>query len=302
METYFDCGMKANAAFAALPFLWYYDYTKDEDFLRDVAYPYLREVVDFWDEYLQINPETGKYTVYESSAKRELERFERYKPGIGRGVRHKNISRNNTYERDARRGRGKREKWNDILENMSHLPTTEYNGKTVFKEADNRPEMATEGVGDNPVNMQSIYPGGLIGLDSDPELLQTARNSLEAMDSWNQGNAFANIFVMGARVGWPASDLMNKLKERLEMIKAPNLTYQSDGHGLEGAGAIEALNSMLMQSTEGVLRFFPVWPADREANFTRMRGGRGVLGKRRSEGRSYPVRRDLQRKRRGRVR
>ena len=271
METYFDCGMKSNAAFAALPFLWYYDYTKDEDFLRDVAYPYLREVVDFWDEYLQINPETGKYTVYESSARESWSGSNDINPVLDVAfvtrIYQEIIPMSETLGVDEDR----REKWNDILENMSPLPTTEYNGKTVFKEADNRPEMATEGVGDNPVNMQSIYPGGLIGLDSDPELLQTARNSLEVMDSWNQGNAFANIFVMGARVGWPASDLMNKLKERLEMIKAPNLTYQSDGHGLEGAGAIEAINSMLMQSTEGVLRFFPVWPADHEANFTRMR-------------------------------
>ena len=165
----------------------------------------------------------------------------------------------------------RREKWQDILENLSPIPTMEYNGKTVFKEAENREEIATYGLGDNPVNLQGIFPGDNVGLGSDKELLETALNSLDIMNSWNQGNAFANIFVMGARVGWPAQDLMNKMKSRISSIRQPNLTYQSDGHGIEGAGALEAINSMLMQSNEGILRFFPVWPQSKDASFTRMR-------------------------------
>ncbi len=119
--------------------------------------------------------------------------------------------------------------------------------------------------------MQNIFPGDNIGLDSDPELLEIARNSLRVMNSWNQGNAFANIFVMGARVGWPAEDLMDKMKKRIKAVRQPNLTYQSNGHGIEGAGVIEAINSMLMQSHEGVLRMFPVWPEWHDAKFRHMR-------------------------------
>lgn len=68
METYFDCGMKANAAFAAIPFTWYYNYTQDPEFLEKTAYPYLKAVADFWDAYLQKDP-SGRYVVYESSAR-----------------------------------------------------------------------------------------------------------------------------------------------------------------------------------------------------------------------------------------
>lgn len=270
METYFDCGMKSHAAFAAIPFCWYYNYTQDIDFLRDTAYPYLIEVANFWDEFLQ-KDSSGRYVIYDSSARESWNGSNDVNPVIDiafvRNLYKNIIPMSETLGVDEDR----REKWQDILDNLSPLPTMEYNGKTVFKEAENRDEISTYGLGDNPVNMQGIFPGDNVGLDSDPELLETAINSLDVMNSWNQGNAFANIFVMGARVGWDAQDLMNKIKSRVSAIKQPNLTYQSDGHGLEGTGVIEAINSMLMQSHEGVIRFFPVWPKTKDAEFVRMR-------------------------------
>ena len=48
-----DWGQRSDAAFAALNFIWHYQYTQDIDFLRTTAYPYLREVVQFWEDYLK---------------------------------------------------------------------------------------------------------------------------------------------------------------------------------------------------------------------------------------------------------
>lgn len=270
METYFDCGMKSHAVFATIPFSWYYNYTLDKDFLRDTAYPYLIAVADFWDEYLQ-KDSTGRYVVYESSARESWSGSNDINPVLDiafvRNLYTNLIPMSEKLGIDEDR----HAKWQDILDNLSPLPTMEFNGRTVFKEADNRQEISTYGLGDNPVNMQGIFPGDNVGLGSTTALLETALNSLDTMNSWNQGNAFANIFVMCARVGWPAQDLMNKIKSRVSSIKQPNLTYQSDNHGLEGAGVLEAINSMLMQSHEHILRFFPVWPKTKDASFVRMR-------------------------------
>ncbi len=270
METYFDCGLQSNAVFAAIPFIWYYRYTLNREFLKNTAYPYLREVADFWDSYLQKDGK-GRYVVYESSARESWSGSHDTNPCVDLAFL-KNLYANllpmsETLGVDE----GRRAKWRDILEHLSPLPTTDYMGLTVFRECENRPEISTDGPGDNPVNMLSIYPGGNVGLDSDPQLLQTARNSLKVMSSWDQGNAFANIFVMAARVGWPAEDLMERMKKRIRKIRQPNLTYQSDGHGLEGVGALEAVNSMLLQSQEGILRLFPVWPKGHDAKFKNMR-------------------------------
>ena len=48
------------------------------------------------------------------------------------------------------------------------------------------------------------------------------------------------------------------------------------GGGIEQAGATEAVNSALLQSQEGFLRFFPMWPANESASFTTLRA-RGAL-------------------------
>ena len=60
-----DWGQRSDAAFAALNFIWHYQYTQDADFLRTNAYPYLREVGDFWEDYLKL--ENGRYVIYNDS-------------------------------------------------------------------------------------------------------------------------------------------------------------------------------------------------------------------------------------------
>ena len=44
----------------------------------------------------------------------------------------------------------------------------------------------------------------------------------------------------------------------------------SVGGGIETAGSIEAIDSMLLQHEGGVLRVFPDWPADKNVAFTRL--------------------------------
>src|SRR2546423_9868639 len=43
---------KSNGMFAALPSLWYYEYTQDQNFLKNQLYPNLRAVDEFYRDYL----------------------------------------------------------------------------------------------------------------------------------------------------------------------------------------------------------------------------------------------------------
>ena len=56
-----DWGQRSDAAFAALNFIWQYQYERDPEFLRTTAYPYLREIADFWESYLRF--ENGRYVI-----------------------------------------------------------------------------------------------------------------------------------------------------------------------------------------------------------------------------------------------
>src|SRR5262249_7288427 len=117
-----------------------------------------------------------------------------------------------------------------------------------------------------------------LSIGSDERELQIARNSLEEMDSWgvtrdgNSHNGFCKIFPIAARIGWPADDLLSKFKAAILYQWRPgNLTVFQGGGGIETSGAIEALDSMLLQHEDGVLRVFPDWPLTMDASFTRLR-------------------------------
>ena len=60
-----DLGQRSDAAFAALNFIWQYQYTQDLEFLKTTAYPYLLEVADFWEDYLKL--EGGRYVIYKDA-------------------------------------------------------------------------------------------------------------------------------------------------------------------------------------------------------------------------------------------
>jgi hypothetical protein len=98
------------------------------------------------------------------------------------------------------------------------------------------------------------------------------------MHSWsvtkggNSFNGFCKVFPIAARIGWPADDLVAKFKAAIQYQWRPsNLTVFQGGGGIETAGSIEALNSMLLQHEDGVMRVFPDWPATMDASFTRLR-------------------------------
>ena len=47
-----DRGQRSNGAFAAVPFIDYYEHTLDRPFLEQTAYPFLREVATFYMSYM----------------------------------------------------------------------------------------------------------------------------------------------------------------------------------------------------------------------------------------------------------
>jgi hypothetical protein len=133
--------------------------------------------------------------------------------------------------------------------------------------------------GDQPINLEGlVYPGENLAIGGDAQQLEIARNSMEQMNSWgvtkggNSNNGFCKIFPIAARIGWPADDLMEKLKAAiLYQWRPSNLTVFQGGGGIETAGSIEAINSMLLQHEDHVLRVFPDWPRSKDASFTRLR-------------------------------
>jgi hypothetical protein len=173
--------------------------------------------------------------------------------------------------------------WKSFIDQLSPYPTGMVNGKTVYYIAasiQNKSE--NHGLfepGDQPINLEGlVYPGENLSIGGDPHQLQIARDSMLEMNSWaategpNSENGFCKIFPIAARIGWPADDLVTKFKAAiLYQWRPSNLTVFQAGGGIETSGSIEALDSMLLQHEDGVLRLFPDWPSSKDASFTRLR-------------------------------
>lgn len=147
-----------------------------------------------------------------------------------------------------------------------------------------------------PGNIMQIYPGGAIGLGSESKLLETARNTIhlhaliennlaeyrgehdtgaDDLDNergeedahyrksgaWNAMNLSCLFFPAAVRVGYDAEVIWQELRERILHRGLPNGFINRNPHGIENLSTVpNTLQEMMLQSQEGIVRIFPVWP------------------------------------------
>lgn len=258
-----DHGQRSNAAYVALDFIWYWQYTQDESWLRTTGYPYLRAVAEFWEDYLKL--EDGRYVIRNDSihegSGNDMNPI--LTLGLVRTLFQNMVPMSCELGVDA----DKRARWQDILDKLSGFPLQERGGKTVFRYA----EKGTAWWNDNTLGIQHIFPAGAIGLDSDPELLRISRNTIDAMNRWADYNGFSSWYTACARIGYDPNVILKRLRAECDKHSFPNLLLYYGGGGIENCGGFLAINEMLLQSHEGVLRFFPCWPRDQDARFGSLR-------------------------------
>jgi hypothetical protein len=271
---------KSNAMFSALPLIEYYEYTRDEDFLRTKLYPAMKELDAFWRDFAVRN-EAGTQWVFEHSSAHEGGDDENPNLDLGfaRRVARELIETSKVLGVDE----SMRSKWQQFLDQLAPYPSGIVNGKEVYYIAGSiKNNIKNQGLfepGDQPIDLEgTVYPGENLAIGGDARQLQIARDSLEQMNSWvvtrggNTNNGFCKIFPIAARVGWPADDLVEKFKAAiLHQWRPSNLTVFQGGGGIETSGSVEAIDSMLLQHEDGVLRLFPDWPVKMDASFTRLR-------------------------------
>jgi hypothetical protein len=161
----------------------------------------------------------------------------------------------------------KRGKWKDIVDRLSAFPLQEKKGKTVFRYT----EKGMAWCDSNTLGIQHIYPAGAIGLDSDPKLLEISRNMIDVMNRWIDGNGASSWYTACARVGYDPAKILAELRKMYDHHSMPNKLLAFGGGGIENVSPSLAVNEMLLQSHEGVIRFFPCWPRDLDARFGGLR-------------------------------
>lgn len=156
-----------------------------------------------------------------------------------------------------------------------------------------------EGVGGKwsfhfPGNVMQIYPGSAIGLGSSEKELETARNTVyihalvenalaeyeqrkaeeagEALKdphfykagAFNASNLSCLFFTAAARVGYDPDIIWEEMRQMILHRGIPNGFLKENPHGIEQLNTIpDAIQEMMMQSFEGVIRIFPVWSREK---------------------------------------
>ena len=262
-------GQKCAAAYAAAVFIDHFDHVRDPDLTRAKLYPFVREVGEFWAAYLR---DEGGRLVIRGSVTHEHGGHDvnsNFDLPLVRRVFLALIEMSTLLGVDA----DLRPRWRDIVARLSPYPTGTHDGRRVFVESQDAP-----GFTRSLAMFNVVWPGGGdVGAGGDPGLLDVARNTIAAVDLWDQGNCFPWAFNAAARVGLPG--LLDRLTAHLRGPQGlrDNLTVAQAYGGIETCGAAHALTQMLLQSYDGVACLFPCWPRDRDAAFTGLRARGGTL-------------------------
>lgn len=259
---------KINAAYCCCNIFMHYYMTLDETIARK-AYPFVWEVVQFWEADLVW--EHGCYNIvgdclYEEYSCNEEEKNNVLALGALRMLFRGILDLSEALSLHEE----KKEKWEHILNHLAPFPTFIHKGEEVFRFSENGIPWIDR---DTAVCLRQIYPFNCIGLDSPPELLRIALNTVcHRNNHFDDFNSFCEYTVMCARVGRDPQLLYDKLIEQCLLRSFPNRFIWHGGGGMEDcSGVTSGINEMMLQSHEGVVRIFPVWPRDKDASFYRLR-------------------------------
>lgn len=274
-----------NGPYSAVAACTYWEYTLDRDYLRRV-WPLLDKVANFYLSWCEKEPLLGggyRYVLWDSWCE-DFGLRKNCGATIGL-VRHlfetlvdvAPILKEIGVDVSA----GKLARWRDFLANLSALPTgitKTHSGKElrVFSNY----ETGTSHAAFVPVGgfeLESVFPGEVFSFDAPPAYREAAVNTVAAKVSfpddltWESINQTTKLYPMAIRAGYPAPTIVDAFKKN-EIKRRGNRNYSlNDGHhGVEKSGAIEFINSMLIQCDHGFVKVFPNW-IGKDASFENLR-------------------------------
>ena len=274
-------GQKSNSAMSCVPIAarWYGTY--DLDFAHK-AYPFVREVARFWENYLKWDGTHYNITndaVHENSGP-DMNPI--HSLALVRQVMNLATDMSTELKVDAEA----RKKWQEIAQHLAPYPTffvrdlpeqfypahlpknEETNSLRIFRYT----EKGNAWWKGNTLGIQHIFPGNGLGLGSDPALLEIGRNQITVMNRWVDYNGMNSFYVAAARVGYDPKIILSEMRKMIESMALPNGMIKGNSHGAEHFSIVpNAVQEMLFQSYDGTLRFFPDWPMDQDARFSGLR-------------------------------
>jgi alpha-L-fucosidase 2 len=254
---------KSNAVNLASDMIMHYEYTHDTTYAATV-YPYLKQVGLFWQNYLTLDS-TGTYNIT-NDAPQEDDAYPQTNSTMSLALVHQLFTGLSDISTALGQDASTRATWQNINAHLAPLPTMTRNSETILRETSVGADFVNDG---NDVDIQAIYPGNQIGLDSDATTLQTARNTIDQLTAaWNGGNAPGTFYTAAARVGYNPSTIMTNMHDEATNESFNNMAIHHNGGGIENINVITSgLDEMLLQTFQNDVKVFADWPANSNAKF-----------------------------------
>lgn len=253
-------GQRTNGSYGLVNVAARWHGTYDLDYARRV-YPLVLLIATFWEHYLTWE-EAGQRFVIENDSANEGSGPDKnwcVSLALCRMTFELALDMSRELGRDADRHAA----WEHILKHLSGYIFFEQDGKTFIRKTE-------EGEGGSA--FQHVYPAGDIHLDSDPKLLEAARNVIAQGPAWESFNQTCSFYPGAVRVGYDPEIILEKLRTYVADCR-PNGFYQPKNmHGIENCSTVpNTINEMLCMDHKGVIRLFPVWPKAQDAAFVNIR-------------------------------
>jgi hypothetical protein len=228
-----------------------YRYTNDETYLRNTAYPYMREAVKFYEDRLSFDSATGRYYMASSNSH---ETYWDVKNAITdlaavRLLFPLTIAVSNQLGLDS----GLRAGWQNIVNNLA--PYQIVNGAYQPHDPPISPTRNNENVA-----LELVWPYDQTGIGYPDQ--QTAINTFNVRPH-PYGNVWSNDHVHAARLGL-GNQAFEGMRTMLQNYQNyPNGMTNNTNGVFEYLGIhLAAMNESLMQSYNDKIRVFPAVPSD----------------------------------------
>lgn len=255
-------GQKSNSSYCVVNMASHFYHTYDLNYTKEV-YPFVKGVATFWEEYVTF--EDGRYVIYNDAIHEGTVGTKN--PILSLGLIPMVMKTAIDMSSELGLDNVRHAKWQHIIDHLSGYSYQKKKGKKVFRYT----EEGTAWWGDNTLGIQHIYPAGQIGMDSDPEILKVAHNTIDVMQRWLDNNGSNSFFPAAVRIGYDPHAILDHLNSYVDHTYSNG--FQLDNpHGIENMSTVpNTINEMLLQSHEGILKLFPVWPREKTASFHQLR-------------------------------